>query len=324
MTDVSAAVLGLDTSNYRTSLAIVSLKGDILFNVRTLLPVKPGERGLRQSDAVYAHLKQVKAFIQEASEVFRQVKLEAVCASTAPRDRKDSYMPVFEVGDTMGRLLAAGMGIPFFATDHQHGHLRSAQAGTELEGKKSFLALHLSGGTTDLLCEENGRLTELGSSLDLHAGQLMDRAGVAMGLSFPAGPEMEALALRGQSRALLGCSMEDGDLSCHLSGAEAQIMRWIQKRSLSPENIAREIFDLLARTGSRMLTAGAEKTGCRETLVFGGIASSGLYRDMLCQRIRNDRSGVRLSFGAPEFCGDNAVGVALIGTDRILMHGGHL
>ncbi len=315
---MTEAVLGLDTSNYRTSMALVTMEGEILLDRRKLLPVQEGQRGLRQSDAVYAHLKGMKLLLDEE---FRAVCAAhppaAVCASVTPRDSADSYMPVFEAGDAMGRGIAASRGIPFFPTDHQHGHLRAARKGTPLEARESFLALHLSGGTTDLLFARGEELTRLGSSLDLHAGQLMDRVGVALGCSFPAGPEMEALALRGVSASLLPCAMTEGDLSCHLSGAEAQAMRWIQVKKLTGEDLAREVFDLLARTVLRMLNAGMRKTGERNALIFGGIASSGLFREMLTARAEKGRSGLKPVFGSPALSGDNAVGVALTGADQL-------
>ena len=130
-------------------------------------------------------------------------------------------------------------------------------------------------------------------------------------------PVLEELALRGVSEARLGCAMEQGDLSCHLSGAESQVMRWIRQGSLPPEQIAREIYDLLARTAARMLTAGERITGFHDALICGGIASSGLFRRMLTERLGRMRSRLRLVFGDPELSGDNAVGVALIGADRL-------
>ena len=310
---MNSAFLGLDTSNYRTSLAVVDEEGKILLNQRKLLPVPEGERGLRQSDAVYAHLKQLKPMLMELRRLEGAYSLRAVCASVAPRGREDSYMPVFEVGDTMGRAVASAMGIPFFPTDHQRGHLQAAASGTELEGQDHVLAIHLSGGTTDLLSLEGEFLWELGSSLDLHAGQLVDRVGVALGLSFPAGPELEELAVQGSGGGRLGCAMTDGDLSCHLSGAETQAQRWIQEGSLSQEEIAWEVYDLLSRTVARMLAAGQRKTGQQRALICGGIASSALFRRILQERLRKQQSRLRVIFGSPELSGDNAVGVALIG-----------
>ncbi len=313
---MSRTILGLDTSNYRTSVALVTEEGEILLNYRELLPVPAGERGLRQNEAVFAHLRQLSAAADELRELSAGIPA-AVAASMAPRDGNESYMPVFMAGASFGRLTAAALGVPFIGTTHQRGHLAAARAGTALEHAEDYLALHLSGGTTDLLDVRKETVVQIGGSLDLHAGQLVDRAGVAMGLPFPAGPELEKLALAGSSSGKLGCSMENGDLSCHLSGAESQVQRWIRDGVLSREDIAREIYDLLARTVLRLAAAGAARTGSRQVLITGGVASSPLFRQMLCRRAEGRRGVPGLVFGAPGMSGDNAVGVALIGRDAL-------
>ena len=320
---MTAAVIGLDTSNYRTSAAAVSLTGDILLNLRELLPVSAGERGLRQSEAVFAHLKQLSAMEGMIRDAGNGLEIAAVAASVSPRDGETSYMPVFQVGTSFGRMMAAMLGVPFFATTHQRGHLAAALAGTTLEQEKEMLALHLSGGTTDLLQIRDGCPEQIGGSLDLHAGQLVDRVGVAMGLPFPAGPELEMLAREGKSRGLLGCSMCGKDLQCHFSGAEAQVSRWLKAGEMKREDVAREVYDLLARTITRMAAAGIRKTGICHMLITGGVASSALFREMLNARMR--RSGIpEVVYGRQELSGDNAVGVALIGLKRLkkeILHG---
>ena len=310
-------VIGLDTSNYRTSVAAVSFEEEILLNSRILLPVPAGERGLRQSDAVFAHIKrlgEVRGYLLPDND---NCRIAAVAASTAPRDGETSYMPVFQVGTSFGRMMAALLGVPFFSTTHQRGHLAAAAYGTDLAHTPDMLALHLSGGTTDLLEVHDQRITQIGGSLDLHAGQLVDRAGVSMNLPFPAGPSLEILALQGKSRGLLGCSLTKDHLYCHFSGAESQVARWIQDGSICGADIAREIYDLLARTIARMLTAGAQKTGIRKALVTGGVASSELFRTMLQRRLFCERNAPEVVFGDPELSGDNAVGVALIGMKKV-------
>jgi len=308
-------VLGLDTSNYRTSVALVDENGRILVNFRELLTVPEGERGLRQSEAVFAHLKQ----LPKAEKLLREAgggPLTAVAASVTPRDGNESYMPVFQAGASFGRLIAAATGVPFIGTTHQRGHLAAAARGTELAGEEEYLALHLSGGTTDLLEVRKDTIRRIGTSLDLHAGQAIDRIGVAMGLGFPAGAEMEKLAGNGKSEGRLGCSLETGDLDCHLSGAESQAQRWIRDGRLTREDIAREIYDLMARTFVRMAAAGRRKTGMDRILITGGVASSGLLREMMAVRAGKTRGVPGMVFGDPEMCGDNAVGVALIGLKR--------
>ena len=312
------AVIGFDTSNYRTSVAAVTLDGEILVNHRELLPVPEGERGLRQSEAVFAHIRQLRDCEAALRAAAGGIRIAASAASTKPRDGGESYMPVFQAGYTAGSMLAAALGVPFYETTHQRGHLAAALYGTGLENRTRMLAAHVSGGTTDLLEMDGDRVAQIGGSADLHAGQLVDRTGVAMGLPFPAGEALEALATRGRSEGRLGCCLEKGDLVCHLSGAETQAARWIREGSLSREDIAREIYDLLARTLVRMLRAGAEKTGLREALVTGGVASSALLRRLIAERSAKTRGCPALYFGRPEMSGDNAVGVALTGIRKLL------
>ena len=309
-------VIGFDTSNYRTSVAAVTLDGEILVNHRELLPVSNGERGLRQSDAVFAHIRQLRHSEEALRASLGGRRIAAVAASTRPRDGEESYMPVFQVGFTAGSLLAAALSVPFYETTHQRGHLAAAMAGTALENEDRLLAVHLSGGTTDLLVMDSEKVVQIGGSADLHAGQLVDRAGVAMGLPFPSGEELEKLAVRGKSEGLLGCSLDKGDLTCHLSGAETKVQQWIQTGIMPREDIAREIYDLLARTLARMLKAGAEKTGLKKALVTGGVAASALLRQLLEERRLKTRGCPEIVFGKPEMSGDNAVGVALIGAQQ--------
>ena len=318
--DGTPVVIGFDTSNYRTSVAAVTLDGEILVNHRELLPVSNGERGLRQSDAVFAHIRQLRDSEPALREAMKSRTIAAVAASTKPRDGEESYMPVFQVGYTAGSMLAAALDVPFYETTHQRGHLAAALKGTTLDNEDRLLAVHLSGGTTDLLVMDTEHVTQIGGSADLHAGQLVDRAGVAMGLPFPSGEELEKLAVQGKSEGLLGCSLEKGDMTCHLSGAETKVQQWIAAGKMPREDIAREIYDLLARTLVRMLKAGAEKTGLKKALVTGGVAASALLREMMEDRRRKTRGVPEIIFGRPEMSGDNAVGVALIGAAKYKIH----
>ena len=307
------AVLGFDTSNYRTSVAAVDESGEILFSFREILRVPSGERGLRQSDAVFAHLKQIPGAEEIIRNHLKGCKVVAVAASARPRDASDSYMPVFQVGVALGSVTAAAFDVPFYRTSHQRGHIEAAAYGTVLGDEGHYLALHLSGGTTDLLRVDEERIRFLGGSADLHAGQLVDRAGVAMGLPFPAGEAMEELAREGNARGLLGCSMAENDLICHLSGAESQVQRWLREGQMNRRDIAREIYDFLARTTARLADAGKRETGEDRILVTGGVASSALYRRLLEDRLSGMRYAPQPIFGRPDMSGDNAFGVAVTG-----------
>ena len=308
-------VVGLDTSCYTTSAAAVTAEGNVIASCRKLLPVPQGQRGLRQSEAVFTHVRQLPGLIEELSAYLTDCEIVAVCASRRPRDEEASYMPVFQAGDAQGRSLAALLRVPCFATTHQRGHVEAAKVDSGVTAG-DLLAVHLSGGTTEVLSLVDDRLTLLGGTLDLHAGQVVDRTGVALGLPFPAGPHLEELAVRGTAKALLPVAMADGGLHCHLSGAETQVQRWIVQGTMPKEDIAREVYDLLARTVSRMVTAASQQTGIRQVLIAGGVASSRLFRELVTQRTAKRQPDLRVHFGRPEYSGDNAVGVALIGARK--------
>lgn len=312
---MSQIVIGLDTSCYTTSVAAVTVEGQVLASCRKLLPVKEGERGLRQSEAVFIHVRQLPERLEELAAYTQGHQIVAVCASRQPRDEEESYMPVFQVGDAQARGLAAMLGVPCFASTHQRGHVAAAMVDSGVE-EGDLLAVHLSGGTTELLSLRGDDLMLLGGTLDLHAGQFVDRVGVALGLPFPAGPHLEKLAVAGRSEAKLPANMADQDLHCHFSGAETQVQRWIKQGAMPKEDIAREVYDLLARTVSRMILAGGRDTGIRQVLIAGGVASSQLFRQLVTERIRKKDKGFRVCFGRPEYSGDNAVGAALIGAKK--------
>jgi N6-L-threonylcarbamoyladenine synthase len=312
---MTRAVIGLDTSCYTTSCAAVTTEGEVIASCRQFLPVKAGERGLRQSEAVFAHVRQLPALMEQLGERLRGAEIAAVCASRTPRDAEDSYMPVFQVGDAQARSLAAVLGVPCFASTHQRGHIYAARVDSGI-APGDLLAVHLSGGTTEVLSLRCEALTLLGGTADLHAGQLVDRAGVAMGLPFPAGPHLEELARKGTSAAKLPISMEKDTLSAHLSGAETQVQRWIRAGAMPREDIAREIYDFLARTVCRLVCGAAEQTGITQALIAGGVASSPLFRGMMTDRAAKRMPGLRICFGKPEYSGDNAVGAALIGAEK--------
>lgn len=308
------AVLGLDTSCYTTSAALAGADG-LIAQTRRLLTVPAGERGLQQSQGLFQHVTRLGGLVEELMREHPDVRLTAVCASTRPRDVDGSYMPVFTVGEGHGRAIAAALHIPFFETSHQQGHVRAALVDSGLSAR-DFLALHLSGGTTELLHAQDDRLTLLGGSNDLHAGQFVDRVGVALGLGFPCGPALEALARRGAARSLLPIWVRD--LECSFSGSESAAQRLIAAGELSPENIAAEIYSCIARTLARLFDNARLAGLPKRVLVSGGVASSLLLRELLPQRLRRLKSPVKLYWGRPELSGDNACGVALLGVERWL------
>lgn len=305
------AVLGVDTSCYTTSCALVTPDGKILASSRRLLTVEAGARGLMQSQGLFQHVKNLPQMVQNVMTDVPDAEICAVCASTRPRPAEDSYMPVFRAGESQARAAASLLRVPFYPASHQEGHVRAAMVDSGIDENQPFLALHLSGGTTEILLCDAGKLILLGGSLDLHAGQLVDRTGVRMNMPFPAGPSLEKLAMKGTAQGLIGVSIKG--VNCNMAGAENKINRFIDENNMPPEQIAAEVFDFLCRSISRMIAAASEQTGAKQALLAGGVASSTLLRSMLLNRAKKTRLNCRLCFAHPELSGDNAVGVALLG-----------
>ncbi len=304
--------LGIDTSCYTTSVACVSEQG-IVFSERTMLSVPFGGRGLRQSEGLFQHTKQLAPLLEHLFQNVQRERIGAVAVSTRPIDADDSYMPVFLAGYQTARAVAAALGVPLIETNHQCGHFRAALVDHESLLGTTFYGFHISGGTTDLVRVKSDPINPysielLGTSNDLHAGQFVDRVGVALGLPFPAGKHLEALARTAKRKDVkLGASVKG--TSCSFSGAESAAMRIVQ--TTVPEELAFGVYDCLSRTITKMLRNAEQNYGTLPVLICGGVASSALLRELL-----QTRYGRGLLFGRNELSADNAVGVAYIGWDR--------
>ena len=310
------AVLGLDTSNYTTSLAVFD--GREGTNVGRLLSVRPGELGLRQSDALFQHVRQLPALFRELEGRGLLTDLTAVGASTRPRAVEGSYMPCFLAGASQGEGLASALGVPFFAHSHQQGHLAAAawSAGRLDLLDRPFLAWHLSGGTTELLRvepEEDGvavRAEILGGTSDISAGQLIDRTGVLLGLSFPAGKEVEKLSRQAQKREYYKVKVKD--LTFSLSGMENKVRQMVQ-RGEEPAEIAWFAQETVCRVVQACTKAAMEEYPGLPVLFSGGVASNGRLKELL-------RQNCGALFAQPQFSTDNAMGTAVL-TWRALERG---
>ncbi|MBN1778125.1 MAG: hypothetical protein JW811_08400 [Clostridiales bacterium] len=262
-------------------------------------------------------MKQLPELMDALMAEVGDVAISAIAASSKPRDAEGSYMPVFTVGKNIGQTIASTLNVPFFQTSHQAGHILAGRIGNP-PLREPFVALHLSGGTTESLLCGGETVTALGRSLDIHAGQLADRIGVLLGFDFPAGAALERLAMLGRAEARLPASMARGDLDCHLSGAETQCRRWLTTGEYPRETVAAELFDLISRTAARMLSAACRETDAGQALIVGGVASSSLLREQIPLRLAKLGCQAEAVFGQREYASDNAAGVARFGMRKLL------
>ena len=317
---------GIDTSNYTTSVALCDSEGRILANIKYPLPVKQGERGLRQSDAVFAHIKNLPAATADLQAVLQESgdKLAAVAVSATPRDEEGSYMPCFLSGVSAAEMLSVGAEVPLYRTSHQQGHIMAAYAtsGADqahlLEEYGRFIAFHVSGGTTECVLVERGengfRIELLGGTADLNAGQAIDRIGVALGLKFPCGPEMEKLAIN-YSGEKLNTKISVKENLCNLSGLENNAVRMISTGS-SAEAVCHYTFTFIAKTLTKLAENARAAHGELPIVWAGGVMSNSIIKNYL-SKLGN------VYFTEPQYSADNAVGVALICRKKFLNETGN-
>ncbi len=302
--------VGFDTSNYTTSASLCDGDGRVLANVRIPLPVKEGERGLRQSDAVFSHVKNLPLACQALKEFTADVNVVAVGCSVRPRPTEDSYMPCFLAGKVAAEAYSAALGVPLYAFSHQEGHIMAAMYSSgEMESllTSPFGAFHVSGGTTEMVLatptEAGFSVEMLGESADLHAGQAIDRIGVMMGLRFPCGKELEALAAKNTKRIPSSrVSVKDG--VCHLSGLE-NLARKLWEETKDAPLVSAFVLDFCARTLG-MMTAWFDTKYADFPIVYGGGVMSNRY----LQKVLSLRE--KTYFAEPQFSADNAAGIALL------------
>ncbi|MGI6181347.1 MAG: DNA-binding protein [Agathobaculum sp.] len=296
--------LGIDTSNYRTSAAVYEPESGFWQSEGGLLTVPAGAIGLRQSDALFQHTVR----LHEKIEALPQGEVSAIGVSTRPRAVEGSYMPCFLAGESAARSAAHLLSVPLFTVSHQQGHIAAAalSAGrlSLLDGP--FLAWHLSGGTSELLLVHPGAdglpdCTCIGGTTDLAAGQLIDRAGALLGLPFPAGAALDALALsaapeKGYRPRVTACRFS-------LSGMQNQVEN--KCKTASARQVARFTLETVANAVLKA-TEQALAQYPYPVLCAGGVMASSVIRMRMRERFAD------VSFAEPVLSGDNAVGTAVL------------
>jgi N6-L-threonylcarbamoyladenine synthase len=305
-------VLGLDTSCYTTSVALLGEDGRLVADERRLLAVKAGGRGLAQSEMVFQHTRRLpELFAAAVAKVGGTADLVAVAASTQPRPQPESYMPAFLVGAGYGRVIAQAQAVPFYELSHQENHIMAGVWSAGGPATDDFLALHVSGGTTEItrVTRTGDRLAVelLGGSADIAAGQLIDRVGVALELPFPAGPHLEKLAAGGHDRpAAVPVSVKG--LTVSFAGPETQARRLLAKGE-SPAAVAAGIQVAVADSLVRLIFEAMAVSGLTDIMLVGGVLANAFIRGRITAAFAADPA-VRLYFPRPAYSGDNAVGAA--------------
>lgn len=313
MSENKDCVLGIDTSNYTTSAAVVNRAGDVMINAEQFLPVKRGERGLRQSDALFGHMENLPDIIGSALNEQTRGRIAGVAVSERPRPVDGSYMPVFRAGITAAEIIAAAFGVPVMRFSHQEGHVAAVKEFSRLADRDEVLFYHLSGGTTELLkvtgCTgAHMQIDIIGHTLDISAGQLIDRTGVALGFDFPSGKYMDEIAEKSpeiKAEAFSGLTpIKVNGSSFNLSGIETQALRLIEK-GISAETLVPALFAEIGEALVKAADNAIEATGIDDIIFGGGVSCSAYIRSVVCGRLPGAVFG--------QYSSDNAVGTAMLG-----------
>ena len=313
--------LGLDTSNYTTSVAAVDENGKVFFDKRITLNVGKGERGMRQSQALFNHVNNLPEVIKGISGAAeeRGLKLGGVGVSVKPRPAEGSYMPCFLPGWSAAAAVAEVNNVPLCEFSHQEGHLAAALYGSEEIRKTGlpYIAYHISGGTTEILMCEGSEVKEIiGGTKDISIGMLIDRTGVALGLKFPCGKELDRLASTYEKKSDNPlCRIKTVEGMMNISGIETQVQRFAA--ALKPESDISNIANwVLTRCGEAIIDSiyqVTEKTGVQTVLMMGGVSSSSTIRKQLLLEFQPlEGRYTAIYFGQPKYCSDNAAGAALL------------
>ena len=296
--------IGFDTSNYTTSIAYFD--GTDGVNCSQLLPVKPGELGLRQSDAVFSHTKSLPEL---SGRLFSHVKgneIGAIAVSTRPRAVEGSYMPCFMVGYSHAKMLSDSLGVPLFEVSHQQGHVAAClwSAGRLDLMERPHLAWHLSGGTTELLLVEpegkNVKCTRIGGTTDISAGQLIDRTGVMLQLPFPAGKHVDALSKEAKNTDVF--KVKCPALEFSLSGVQNKVQQYAQNNT--PAETAAYALRCVCHAVLQATNNARKAYPGLEVVFSGGVASNSMLRSVM--------EPLGAVFSQPQFSTDNAMGVAVL------------
>ena len=300
--------LGIDTSNYTTSTALYDSETGEMRQQKKLLPVKEGQLGLRQSDAVFHHTAQLHSLFAELVRGTDTKQIAAIGASTRPRPLEGSYMPCFTVGENTAKILSAALGVPLYALSHQEGHVAAALFSAKRTDlmEREFLAFHVSGGTTEaVLAKGTGRgfdLKLVAKTHDLTAGQAVDRVGMMLGPRFPCGMDLEKLAMQNTEPVKAHPKLKGCD--CCLSGVE-NLCKKLLGEGRSKPYIAAFCLEYIRKALSMMTDALLEKYGRLPLVYAGGVMSNTIIKNSFTEKYN-------AVFAEPKFSSDNAAGIAYL------------
>jgi N6-L-threonylcarbamoyladenine synthase len=310
-------VLGLETSCDETAAAVYDGRAGLLAHeVYSQVDLHAVYGGVVPELASRDHLRKLLPLLGKVLEAGGGAgAIEGVAYTSGP-----GLVGALLVGASVARSLAYAWRVPCLGVHHMEGHLLAPLLESEPPGFP-FVALLVSGGHTLLARVEGvGRYEILGSSLDDAAGEAFDKTAKLLGLGYPGGPQLAALAERGRPdvfrfpRPLT----ERPGLDFSFSGLKTAVVVALRDRVLDDQtraDAARAFEEAVVDTLVTKCARALEATGARTLVVAGGVGANRRLRARV--RAMGERAGVRVVYPRVEFCTDNAAMIALLGELRL-------
>ncbi len=300
-------VLGIETSCDETAAAVVGPNGvcaDVVYGQA----VHAAFGGVVPELASRAHVEQVLPVVRAALEQAGIVRPDAVAATAGP-----GLIGAVLVGLSFGQAAALGWGVPFIPVNHLEGHLLSPLLDSPAPAFP-FLALVVSGGHTTLyLAEGIGRYLTLAETVDDAVGEAFDKVGRMLGLGYPGGPLVDALARGGDPASVPLPRPRVGELDMSFAGLKTAVRSWLAKHpDTPPADLAASFQEAVCDVLLDRVTRASARTGVRRVTLGGGVAANGRLR------ARFAASGLDVFIPPRARCTDNGAMIASVGRLRLL------
>ena len=251
------------------------------------------------------------------NDKLKDYNVVGICVSNKPRPIDNSYMPVFSVGCNFGKLLSSVNDCSFYETSHQENHIEASLFNNNLDNKERFIAVHISGGTTEILLINKNKcgydIEIVGGSLDVSFGQLIDRLGVKLNYNFPCGKFIDENALKCNQKMEKGLKTSVKEGYMNLSGIENQINKIIN--DYDSEYMSKILLDTLIRSMYKSLIFICEKYKINEVIFGGGVSASKYINKELSEKLKKEK--IKAYFTEAQYATDNALGCAIIGLNKM-------
>ena len=306
-TNRSKLFLGIDTSCYTTSIAVFNLTNNTIESHKQLLPVKQGSLGLRQSEMLFHHVKALPELLKPIK--IQSADILAIGVSDKPRNEEGSYMPAFLAGTSLAQSLSSILQIPLFKLSHQENHLLAAKWSADMPSYDRYLFVHLSGGTTEFIIVNQKQFSLVASTMDISAGQFVDRIGVKLGLPFPCGPHLETLATQSTSSSTLVLPVAVKQDKLSFAGPCSAALRLLEKNTSANADIALAVLQCISTSLYKIIKTLANKYQVNQVLLAGGVAANTQIKNYLHTNLQ--QKNIKVFVAQPQYSSDNAAGCAL-------------